>query len=1211
MITTDNQTQITQQHLAALYQAMSENGDMKSADKLLQIYEKWNNQETMISFTGHFSAGKSSMINSLLGKSILPKSPIPTSANIVKITSGKGLARVYTDRGTTIEYEEPYDIDLIKEYAKNKGDIKEIEISTKEAILPDGCMIIDTPGIDAADDADRLITESSLHLVDVLFYVMDYNHVQSEVNLRFLKKVQNYRIPVYMIVNQIDKHNEQELAFEDFVEKIKQTFDQWSIHPEAIYYTSLSKASIPHNQLDSIKMKLWYMLGTQREDLIHIKRSVDQVIQEHKDYLREFFENQTAERELTDGDNLTDISGRLDELQTEIDHLNGLPDQIEKDYRDELNITLKNAYLMPAKLRETAQLFLESQQSDFKVGLLGSKKKTVEERKEREKAFLKGLQQNIETSVQWRLRDKLLNLLHQYGIYNQALTQHIQNISITYDSDSLKALIKPGATVNSNYVLHYTDDISHDIKQSYKQKAMQFIGSIRDEISQNTANELEAMETEYSELEQIKTQQEMQERLKHKWQEKVHKIDAALTDPNPDAYVFELMEDYLTANQIAVTEAEAIPIPETNKHTIAERTKQSTDKSVYPDQDILADLEKTMDTISDMPGFESIIDDLKRKYNRLNKRTYTIALFGAFSAGKSSLANALIGEYILPSAPNPTTAVINRIHPVTKPHPHGTVIVKMKNEKTLVKELTALIDQFSPKASHLDELLEWITKHHIHQSDQLKKTHQAYLKNMLKGYYDNKSAIGQKQTIQLADFAAYVTDETIACFLESVDLYYDCSLTRNGITLVDTPGADSINARHTNVAFDYIKYADAILYVTYYNHAFSRADKDFLMQLGRVKDTFHLDKMFFIMNASDLAEDKSELQMVQQYIKEQLTVLGIRFPRLFAVSSKQSIMEKQADKVLNDQMADFEAAFTQFIHHELAAITLYSAVRDIQRAKQAVEQYLDSLQMNASEKEQARTDLMEKQTSLIKLVDDIDSGLYEQKISQKLEKQLYYVLERLSIRFHDLFKETFNPATITGSGKEAKQQLENSLWNLLDYAGYELLQELRAVSLRIESFIYDLKREVHLDYTSRSGAIDNGFLLPDFEQSELSTPDYDQAFVNLNPHTFDKELKHFSGTKAFFAKNEKEHMKESLFDRLYPFADDYIAENHKKMRASYTLQWNDMIDTMKHFIICHAKSYIDSQLYMIGDQSMDIGTLRKKHEQLNFILTGYEGMKVT
>src|SRR5699024_1323710 len=104
----------------------------------------------------------------------------------------------------SISYEEPYDMDTIKEYCKDKDTISKIELSTAEKILPEGCAILDTPGIDAADETDRLITESSLHLIDIMFYVVDYNHVQSEVNLNFLKKIQKMKIPFFLIINQID-----------------------------------------------------------------------------------------------------------------------------------------------------------------------------------------------------------------------------------------------------------------------------------------------------------------------------------------------------------------------------------------------------------------------------------------------------------------------------------------------------------------------------------------------------------------------------------------------------------------------------------------------------------------------------------------------------------------------------------------------------------------------------------------------------------------------------------------------------------------------------------------------------------------------------------------------------------------------------------------------------------------------------------------------
>ncbi|MDQ7863141.1 dynamin family protein [Peribacillus frigoritolerans] len=62
-------------------------------------------------------------------------------------------------------------------------------ISSNDFSLPDSCAIMDTPGIDSTDDAHRVSTESALHLADVVFYVMDYNHVQSEVNFLFTKEL--------------------------------------------------------------------------------------------------------------------------------------------------------------------------------------------------------------------------------------------------------------------------------------------------------------------------------------------------------------------------------------------------------------------------------------------------------------------------------------------------------------------------------------------------------------------------------------------------------------------------------------------------------------------------------------------------------------------------------------------------------------------------------------------------------------------------------------------------------------------------------------------------------------------------------------------------------------------------------------------------------------------------------------------------------------
>ncbi|GAA0611485.1 dynamin family protein [Virgibacillus siamensis] len=1191
---------ITNKHLTSLYQVMLEHGDNENAAKLLDVYEKNNHQEIMISFAGHFSAGKSSMINELLGKQILPKSPIPTSANVVKIKSGRGAATVYFHNHEPLEYDEPYDIDMIKEYAKDKTDIRAIGISTKEALLPEDCIIMDTPGIDAADDADRLMTESSLHLVDRLFYVMDYNHVQSEVNLQFLKMVQDFEIPFYIIINQIDKHDEREITFDKFTQSINQTFKQWELNPEKIYYSSLTVPTAVHNQLPDIKDKLTAIM-TDKLAVMNIERSANQVTKAHRKFLQDAYEEILPEN--TSEHDGIDAASRLAAVNEEIESVKHYPKKVEEAFFAELNTTLKNAYLMPAVLRDKAEIYLESQQRDFKAGIFASKKKTEEERKKRLDDFYQSLKETMETSIQWKLRDKFSDLLKEFHIYDQQLSNTIQHIGIDFGEEQLSALQKPGAKVNGDYVLIYTNDVSSNIKQRFKREALRIWEQIQGILNQQVNKELKDYEPEMQKLQKLLEINQNREDLKNDLQRKRNQLEIAYQSPEPDETVREKMEQELVSRHKPVKKATK------SMYANGKQEEETVATMVKPEEKVSSSAGKTlekignvMDTIQDLPGFQSIMDDLSEKQHRLTKRSFTIALFGAFSAGKSSFANALLGNNVLPVSPNPTTAVINRINPVDDEVNHGTVIVTLKDTETLTNDLEQLMKRLDPPSADFERLVDWMMENNIHEHRDLHQSHQNYLRAIIDGYHDYMKATDGSITIDIDSFEAFVTDEAKACYIESVDLYYDCQLTRDGITLVDTPGADSVNSRHTNVAFDYIKHADAILYVTYYNHALARADKDFLLQLGRVKDAFELDKMFFIMNAADLAADDAELTLVSDYIEEQLTMLGIRFPRLYPISSKQSLKDKQENIPLNDQMAAFQADFNHFIHHELAAITIQSAGRDMLRALQTTRQYLDSLQLNEEEKEAYRNELQSKRAALKDVAISIDRSAGEQKIVQKIEKQLYYVLERLSIRFHDFFKETFNPATITESGRKALLQLEKQLQELLDYTGYELLQELRAVSLRVEGFMKELQTELQHDFSNSSKQIDPEFLLPDFTDLELATPSYKQALVDLKTDDFRKELKLFNGTKAFFAKNEKETMKEAMYSRISPAAERYLEKNQQHMQDAYLKQWQTVTDYIRQEIHKHIDLYIDNLLSVMDDRSVDPKVLQAKQDMLVSIL---------
>ena len=122
-----------------------------------------------------------------------------------------------------------------------------------------------------------------------------------------------------------------------------------------------------------------------------------------------------------------------------------------------------------------------------------------------------------------------------------------------------------------------------------------------------------------------------------------------------------------------------------------------------------ADLQAASSLIEGLPSMRSIARSMREKSERLRQRTFTIALFGAFSAGKSSFANALIGERVLPVSPNPTTAAINKIMPPQEGWPHGTAKVKMKKTDAIMQDVLYSLDILGVQATDMASALKRIT----------------------------------------------------------------------------------------------------------------------------------------------------------------------------------------------------------------------------------------------------------------------------------------------------------------------------------------------------------------------------------------------------------------------------------------------------------------------------------------------------------------------
>lgn len=80
------------------------------------------------------------------------------------------------------------------------------------------------------------------------------------------------------------------------------------------------------------------------------------------------------------------------------------------------------------------------------------------------------------------------------------------------------------------------------------------------------------------------------------------------------------------------------------------------------DKNVLEELDKLVATFKDSPVEELRSEELQQRYQQERKNDFDMAVVATMSSGKSTLINALLGCDLLPTANDPTTAKITRIH---------------------------------------------------------------------------------------------------------------------------------------------------------------------------------------------------------------------------------------------------------------------------------------------------------------------------------------------------------------------------------------------------------------------------------------------------------------------------------------------------------------------------------------------------------------------
>ncbi|MGE7824401.1 dynamin family protein [Paenibacillus sp. NPDC093718] len=1079
--------------------------DESSSALTEDLIRKGTGGELTLAFCGHFSAGKSSMINALCGKKVLPSGPVPTSANVVTIRSGEPWALIHR---SAAEPGEPLTvtIDELAEYCKEGREYSAIEVWDDVPLLGEDGVLMDTPGVDSTDDGHRLATHSALHMADIVFYVMDYNHVQSESNLMFAKSLSDWGKPLYLIVNQIDKHRDDELTLSSYLNDVKKAFAQWKITYKGLLCTSLKVQDHPYNQWGLLKSLIGELIS-HKEPLLRysvscsIRHAADQHVEAYTRSHQE--EKERLLEEMGGEEAAAAMKARLQELEDQKRTAQLLPETVRSELRKEVDSLLANANLTPADVRDLSLAFLESQKSGFKVGFLFTGGKTEEERRRRLEAFYHRLEEQTASQIDWHLRSLFRKSVEQHTEWNTEWESLMDAELPGVREDMITRTVNPDATVSGEYVLNYNRELAEEIKGSYRRAVLVLADRLKAVLTDAAAVRLQELERQGVELLAQSAASASYAALQQAEAARAAEL-AQLLPPRTSLTPGLLPEVREPEGQPAQAAAQGgAPAAQPGHGRTAPRAAGAQAAAPQRRQRLnaaAAELRAAAALLAPHPALVSAARDITARADALAGGSFTLALFGAFSAGKSSFANALLGESVLPVSPHPTTAAVNRILAPTEGKTHGTADVRMKSRDMWWDDLKysfSVLGLQEPTLSNWRSAAEALNPAGIHPAG---LPHYGFLKAAAAGFDRMEPKLGTTETVELAEYRGYVADETKSCFVDGIDLYYSCPMTEQGIVLVDTPGADSLHARHTGVTFNYIKNADAIVYVTYYNHAFSKADRQFLSQLGRVKDSFALDKMFFIVNAADLAQSEEELDEVVKHVRTNLTSSGVGSPHIFPVSSLAALDSKldgDEAKLKESGFPVFEDALSRFAVEELPRLSERAGYDELASVRDRIRAWADMAAQDETTRERKIVELEEVHKRALSRLAALTEFNMSRDIAQESSELLFHVRQRLDYAMNRFFQESFNPSVLREDAGHLKSAFAACGRDLMRTMSMELDQELWATTLRLEMAGRKLTEDAALKAAADINGMAEGLSLAIRRDKDWSPPELEETELQI------------------------------------------------------------------------------------------------------------------
>lgn len=206
---------------------------------------------------------------------------------------------------------------------------------------------------------------------------------------------------------------------------------------------------------------------------------------------------------------------------------------------------------------------------------------------------------------------------------------------------------------------------------------------------------------------------------------------------------------------------------------------------------------------------------------------------------------------------------------------------------------------------------------------------------------------GEIRHVEIDELSAYISEQENAqnkLGVKEVVIHSESDFLKNGITYVDTPGVGSFHKNNTEVAYDYMKESDAVIFLLSVDSPINQIEIDFLQSTKE-----YAGKFYFAVNKIDTVST-GDLEAYTRYCAGLLSeIMETSAIKLMPVSAKTGEgVEALKSTILRDLSTSIREIMQESTRKKLIDI-IGSALKELQFYRSAMSMPYEELDENFAE----------------------------------------------------------------------------------------------------------------------------------------------------------------------------------------------------------------------------------------------------------------------